>query len=65
MFRCRVCRHVASEPFKFCPECGTPTTAATAREERKTVTVLLCDLVGSTALGERLDRESLRRVLAR
>jgi class 3 adenylate cyclase len=34
-------------------------------EERKTVTVLFCDLVGSTALSEQLDPESLRAVLAR
>src|SRR5689334_9673188 len=65
MYRCSVCGHVASEPFKFCPECGTPAAAARAREERKTVTVLFCDVVGSTELGERLDPESLRRVLAR
>ena len=65
MFRCGVCRHVASEPFKFCPECGTPAAAAAAREERKTVTVLFCDVVGSTELGEQLDPESLRRILAR
>src|SRR5205814_764027 len=36
-----------------------------AREQRKTVTVLFCDVAGSTALGERLDPESLRRVMAR
>ena len=65
MFRCNVCRHVASEPFKFCPECGAKAAAAEPREERKTVTVLFCDLVGSTELGEQLDPESLRRVLAR
>ena len=65
MFQCRVCRHVASEPFKFCPECGAPAAVADAREERKTVTVLFCDVVGSTELGERLEPESLRRVLAR
>jgi class 3 adenylate cyclase/tetratricopeptide (TPR) repeat protein len=65
MYRCSVCGHVTSEPFKFCPECGTPTAVTAAREERKTVTVLFCDLVGSTELGERLDPESLRRVLAR
>jgi class 3 adenylate cyclase/tetratricopeptide (TPR) repeat protein len=35
------------------------------REVRKTVTVLFCDVAGSTALGERLDPESLRRVMAR
>jgi class 3 adenylate cyclase/tetratricopeptide (TPR) repeat protein len=32
---------------------------------RKTVTVIFCDVTGSTALGERLDPESLRRVMAR
>jgi class 3 adenylate cyclase/tetratricopeptide (TPR) repeat protein len=34
-------------------------------EVRKTVTVCFCDVTGSTALGERLDPESLRRVMAR
>ena len=38
---------------------------AAAREVRKTVTVLFADVTGSTALGERLDPESLRRVMAR
>src|SRR3954453_20630817 len=32
---------------------------------RKTVTVLFCDLVGSTELGERLDPESLRSLMGR
>jgi predicted ATPase/class 3 adenylate cyclase len=32
---------------------------------RKTVTVVFCDVTGSTALGEQLDPESLRRVMAR
>ena len=32
--------------------------------ERKTVSVLFCDLAGSTALGERLDPEALREVMA-
>jgi len=34
-------------------------------EVRKTVTVLFADVSGSTALGERLDPESLRRVMSR
>ena len=34
-------------------------------ETRKTVTVVFCDVTGSTALGEQIDPESLRRVLAR
>ncbi len=33
--------------------------------QRKTVTVLFCDVVGSTALGESVDPESLRAVLGR
>ncbi len=38
---------------------------ASSREQRKTVTVLFCDLTGSTALGETLDPERLRTLLAR
>jgi class 3 adenylate cyclase/tetratricopeptide (TPR) repeat protein len=34
------------------------------REHRKTVTVLFCDLAGSTALGESVDPERLRTILA-
>ena len=34
-------------------------------EQRKTVTVLFCDMVGSTALGEELDPETLRRIMNR
>src|SRR6266545_5962531 len=32
---------------------------------RKTVTVLFCDVVGSTSLGEGVDPETLRRVMLR
>ena len=35
------------------------------REVRKTVTVLFCDVVGSTALGEQTDPEALRALLGR
>ena len=35
------------------------------REVRKRVTVLFCDLTGSTALGERLDPEALRATMRR
>jgi class 3 adenylate cyclase len=34
-------------------------------QARKTVTVLFCDVTGSTALGEQLDPESLREVIQR
>src|SRR5665647_2075356 len=39
-----------------------PSAVAVAR---RTVTVLFCDLAGSTELGERLDPESLRSLLER
>ena len=35
------------------------------RESRKTVTIVFCDVTGSTALGERLDPESLSKVMGR
>jgi class 3 adenylate cyclase/tetratricopeptide (TPR) repeat protein len=38
---------------------------AVAREQRKVVTVLFCDVTGSTELGEKLDPEALRALLAR
>ena len=50
--------------MKFCGECGTP-LAAIAKAERRQITVLFCDIVGSTALSERLDPEDLRDVLNR
>ena len=43
---------------------GAPSHPA-AREMRKTVTVVFSDVTGSTALGEQLDPESLRRVMGR
>ena len=50
--------------FLFCGRCRSPLTEA-APERRKTVTVLFCDVSGSTQLGERLDPETLRAVMAR
>jgi class 3 adenylate cyclase/tetratricopeptide (TPR) repeat protein len=41
-----------------------PDGPGTSREVRKTVTVIFCDVVGSTAMGERLDPESVRRVMS-
>ena len=39
--------------------------ASAAAVMRKTVTVLFCDVAGSTELGERLDPEALRAVMTR
>src|SRR4051794_16568823 len=51
---------------KFCLECAAPLGApAPDNEVRKTVTIVFCDISGSTAFGESTDPESLRAVLAR
>jgi len=63
---CTQCGHEDREGAKFCPECGASTDGRPAeREQRKTVTVVFCDLTGSTALGESLDPERLRALLGR
>jgi class 3 adenylate cyclase/tetratricopeptide (TPR) repeat protein len=66
MVTCSSCGQENPEGFKFCGACGASLEAVPApRETRKTVTVVFSDVTGSTALGERLDPESLRRVMGR
>jgi len=64
---CPSCRHENGEGARFCQQCGLALAASPlrAQEQRKTVTVLFCDLAGSTAMGEALDPERLRGLLAR
>ncbi len=66
MLVCANCGHESPAAFRFCPECGASAAGAgPSREVRKTVTVLFCDLSGSTELGEQTDPEALRGLLAR
>ena len=67
MVACPNCRQENVEGARFCHACAAPLGdgAAPAHEVRKTVTIVFCDLVDSTVLGERLDPEPLRRVQAR
>src|ERR687897_1844256 len=67
--RCAQCQQETSPTARFCPQCGAALRAGAARvvaprEVRKTVTVIFCDVVEFTALGERLDAESVRRVMS-
>jgi class 3 adenylate cyclase/tetratricopeptide (TPR) repeat protein len=61
---CTACGYEAAGSFRFCPECGARADGR-GREQRKVVTVLFCDVVGSTELGESVDAEALRTLLAR
>jgi class 3 adenylate cyclase/predicted ATPase len=76
--RCPRCDAEAPPRARFCAECGcalpaaAPATAGAgapdwraSEAERRQVTVLFCDLVGSTLLAEALDPEDLRDVLGR
>ena len=67
MLVCANCGHENSEGAKFCEECGFSFGAVhtRAQEQRKIVTILFCDVTGSTSLGEALDPERLRTLLAR
>jgi class 3 adenylate cyclase len=63
---CASCGRETSDDFAFCPYCGAGfVEPAAAQEQRKTVTILFCDIVGSTSLGESTDPEALRALLAR
>ena len=64
-----VCAHCGTDNpdiAKFCLACGAQlASAAPPQEFRKVVTIVFSDLKGSTAMGEKLDSESLREVMTR
>ena len=66
---CSECGTENPDVAKFCFACGNalvaPTPPPEAREVRKVVTIVFSDLKGSTAMGEKLDSESLREVMTR
>jgi predicted ATPase/class 3 adenylate cyclase len=62
---CPSCGEENPDRFRLCGYCGSALVPQpAAREVRKTVTVVFCDLRGWTELGDRLDSETLREVLA-
>src|SRR5262245_6304107 len=68
---CGACRTANAPDHRFCKHCGQPllavggeAVAAVPDEgERRQLTVMFCDLVGSTPLSGRLDPEELRHVV--
>src|SRR5215216_6345389 len=65
MLTCASCGEQNPERARFCLNCGASLASEQRRGARKVVSVVVCDVSGSTALGERLDPESLGRVMAR
>src|SRR5215469_1121789 len=64
MVLCPDCHEENPEQFRLCGYCGAELgQPGAAAEQRKIVTIIFCDLKGSTSLGERLDSEALREVL--
>jgi class 3 adenylate cyclase len=66
--RCATCRAELAPGARFCSSCGTAVAASVdpARDagERRQLTVLFCDLVGSTEMAGRLDPEDWGQALA-
>jgi class 3 adenylate cyclase/tetratricopeptide (TPR) repeat protein len=62
---CAQCGQENPERARFCNACAAPLAVEAPAGVRKTVTVLFCDLVGSTSLGDRADPEVLRELMGR
>ncbi|MDY7020211.1 MAG: adenylate/guanylate cyclase domain-containing protein, partial [Cyanobacteriota bacterium] len=76
---CSHCHHRNLSQAKYCTECGTSLKSDRSTQslssfsgsepisirpaERRQLTVMFCDLVGSTALSEELDPEELRELI--
>jgi class 3 adenylate cyclase len=76
--QCNACGSANPPGKKFCGECGAALPGMECRPiapaapvnvprdaERRQLTVMFCDLVGSTALAGRLDPEELRSLIGR
>ncbi len=64
MITCSSCGTENPDGARFCLQCGASLAAPSVREERKVVSIVFCDLVGSTARAERLDPEDVRALLS-
>ena len=74
---CANCQFSNPPSFKFCGNCGEPLASVSAQHhrdlnpkdicslggERRQLTVMFCDLVGSTALSRQLDPEDLNELI--
>ncbi|MDR6859865.1 AAA family ATPase [Variovorax guangxiensis] len=75
---CGACGFGSPAAFRFCGQCGRPLSGAlparpveaaarealAAQRERRQLTILFCDLAGSTALSARMDAEDFGELIA-
>jgi class 3 adenylate cyclase/tetratricopeptide (TPR) repeat protein len=54
-----------AEAARYCRICSMPLRGPPESKDRRFVTIVRCDVVGSTKLGDRLDPEPFERVMAR
>ena len=57
---CGRCGAEAPDGARFCPACGNELSAGTGQQERKLVSILFVDVVGSTARADGADPEDVR-----
>ncbi len=62
---CQTCGASVPADARFCPACGVSVVSTSDVGSRRPVTVVITDVVDSTALGERLDAEALGAVMTR
>jgi class 3 adenylate cyclase/tetratricopeptide (TPR) repeat protein len=62
---CTTCGAENRDGARFCDSCGAALAVAPPREQRKLVTMLFCDVSGSTAFAESRDPEAVRAVMGR
>src|SRR6266850_7126425 len=68
--QCASCHHPLERGAIFCSQCGASVGPASQKAshsdaERRQLTVMFCDLVGSVSISERLDSEELRELIER
>ena len=65
LINCRRCCSAIASSANFCSQCGEPLRGDRegVEAERRQLTVMFCDLVGSTTLSEKLEGEDLRELL--
>jgi len=65
--RCKLCQQENPAEANYCMKCGSVLQSALKdlHAERRQLSVMFCDLVGSTPLSQQLDPEDLREVIRR